>query len=174
MLAHPRRTAKQVRILLILLIVLLLVVFNPVIRVGTDALFTGESIRLPSAELARPKGWKLSHSFARVWVVKPCITIFCTSPRASFVLEPSGLPDQVWTNAAEKVLRENYGRNAGTRTFTDQSGRLKCVELDSPMPNDDVVASCLNSDLHFTSTFFGKRPLESVFYQVLATARRVD
>ena len=49
---------------------------------------------------------------------------------------------------------------------------MNCIRLESPLPNDNAVAACLNSNLHFTSTFFGERSLEHVFYEVLATAHR--
>lgn len=163
---------KQVRILAILVLLLCAIVFSPAIRLGIQSLFPRTMVRLGVAEFSVPKTWMLARAPAKVTVWKPCNTIFCGSSQGYFVLEVKDLPEQVWENAAKEVFHNNYSEEVITKTISGDSGSVRCVELNSPLEDERVVVSCINAELHLTSTFTGKLSLRSVFYTVLATARK--
>jgi len=163
---------KQVRILAILVLLLCALVFSPTIRLGIQELLPRAPVRLGAAEFSVPKTWRLARTAEKVIVWKPCNTIFCGSSQGYFDLQSKELPEQVWVDAAKEVLHKNFSEEVITKTISGDSGGVTCVELNSPLEDDRVVASCINGELHLTSTFTGKRSLKPVFYTVLTTAHR--
>ena len=163
---------KQLRIWSILVLFLCVIVLNPIIRFGVQRLLPRAPVRLGNAEISIPKTWMLSSDATRVTVWKPCITVFCGSPQASFVLEVKDLPEDVWERAATKIFRDNYSAEVTTKTINNGSATTKCLELNSALADGSVVASCINPDLHLTSTFTGNSSLRSAFYAILATAHK--
>ncbi|HEY6946528.1 MAG TPA: hypothetical protein VI431_15420 [Candidatus Acidoferrum sp.] len=169
--ANPKRRKQQV-ILAILTVLLFVIVLSPTISLGVQALFPRAPTQLGAVPISVPKTWMLSRDSTRVTVWKPCITIFCHSSQGTFVLEVKDLPEDVWEHAAAKILRDNYSGEVVTTTINRNSELVKCVELQSTLADGKVVASCVNSDLHLTSTFVGKPSLRPVFYSVLVTAHK--
>jgi hypothetical protein len=170
------RTAKQAKTLAGLLLILVFAVFSPGLRLGVTA-STARSVRLGTAELTVPGGWVLSGTSPRITVTKPCITIFCATPRAGLVVEVSKLPaklDEVWANAAKKALHNIFSAEVALRAFQEISGPLQCAETDSLTTDGKLMAACLDSNLRLTSTFRGEASLRPVFYQILAGAHRVE
>lgn len=159
-------------ILTALLLLLSAIVANPIIRLGIQELLPRAPIQLGAAEVSIPKTWMISQTPTRVTVWKPCATIFCDSAQASFALEVTDMPDDIWLRTAAQVLRDNFSTDVITSMTSGKSGVVKCVELSSAVVDGLVVASCINADLHLTSTFTGKPSLKSAFYAVLATAHR--
>ena len=168
--AEMRR--KQVRILAILVLLLCAIVFSPTIRLGVQELLPRAPVRLGVAEFSVPKTWRLARTAEKVIVWKPCNTILCGSSQAHIELQSKELPEQVWVDAAKEVLHKNFPQDVTTKTISGNSGRVTCVELNSPVEDDRVVASCINAELHLTSTFIGKLSLKPMYYTVLATARK--
>jgi hypothetical protein len=169
------RRRKQIRILAVLVFGLALILFNPIIRLGIEATLPREPVRLGAVGISIPKSWMLSRDSTKVAAWRPCNTILCgSSPRASFTIETSELPassDEVWRNAARKIIRENFPASANVETI--YNGPLKCVELDAATPSGESVSSCLNADLGLASTFVGEPALKPAFYGVLASARKI-
>lgn len=163
---------KQVTILSILIFLFMVIVFRPIIGLAIQELFPRVPLQLGSAEVSIPKTWMLSRNPARVNVWKPCTTIFCASSQASFILKVEDLPDDVWEHAAMKILRDDYSAEAIPKTLHGRSGQIRCVELDSALPDGRVVSACMISDLHLTATFVGIPWLRPAFYSVLATAQK--
>jgi hypothetical protein len=168
---------KQARILAILVVVLLIIAFNPIIRLGIGALFPRDPIRLGPAEISIPQDWTVSRASTRVEAWKPCNTILCGSlPRASFYIEPSKMPpgsDGIWLDAATKIISKNYSAEANSKIVDSTRGPLKCVELDGLTQRGETVVACLNPDLRLTSLFVGEPTLKPVFYSVLTSARKI-
>jgi hypothetical protein len=167
------RRRKQVRILAILVVLLCAIVFSPTIRLGIQELLPRAPVRLGVAEFSVPKTWRLARTAEKVIVWKPCNTIFCGSSQGHIELESKELPEQVWVDAAKEVLHESFSEEIITKTISGDSGKVTCVELNSPVEDDKVVSSCINAQVHLTSTFIGKLSLKPVFYTVMATARKV-
>lgn len=164
---------KQLVILTTLLLLLCAIIANPALRLGMQVLLPRHPIRLGVVEVSIPKAWMVSQTPTRVTVWKPCSTIFCDSAQASFVLEvKDDLPEDVWLRGATKVLHDDYSADVVTHTIRGDSGLVNCVEPSSSLVDGQVVSSCINSDLHLTSTFNGRESLKPAFYAVLATARK--
>jgi hypothetical protein len=163
---------KQVRVLATLLLMLCAIFFSPTIRVGIEELLPRPPVRLGVAEFSVPKTWRLARTAEKVIVWKPCYTILCGSSQRYFDLQSKELPEQVWVDAAKEVLHKNFSEEVITKTIAGASGGVTCVELNSPVEDDRVVSSCINAEVHLTSTFTGKLSLKPVFYTVLASARR--
>ena len=170
---NPMRK-KQLVILITLLLILCAIIANPALRLGINELFPRHPVKLGTAEVSIPTDWMMSETATRVTVWKPCNTIFCDSAKASFVLEvKDDLLEDVWLRSATKVLRDSYSQDVVTNTIRGDSGLVNCVEPGTTVTDGRAVSSCINSDLHLTSTFTGKASLKPAFYAVLATARRV-
>ena len=151
------RRRKQMITLGVLVLVLLLVIFNPLIRVGFRELRPSTPILLGSAEIQLPKGWLSSTTAQRLTVWKPCSTMLCDSVQASFVLEATDptISEEMWQRAARKAIRDRNLSEPTTRIIDGGSGRIQCLELDSTPEAGRVTSTCLNSNLHVTSTFSG-------------------
>jgi hypothetical protein len=119
-----------------------------------------------------PKTWRLARTAEKVIVWKPCKTILCGSSQGYFDLQSKELPEQVWVDAAKEVLHKNFSEEVITKTIPGAFGGVTCVELNSPVEDDRVVSSCINAEVHLTSTFTGRLSLKPVFYTVLTTAHR--
>jgi len=169
---------KQAKILAILVVALLMIAFNPIIRLGIGTLFRRDPIRFGLAEISIPQDWMMSRAPTRVEVWKPCKTILCGSlPRPSFNIDLWKLPqgsDGVWLDAASKIISKNYSAEANSRTVDSSWGPWKCVELDGLTQRGESVVACLNPDLGLTSTFVGEPTLKPVFYRVLTLARKIS
>jgi hypothetical protein len=163
---------KQVRILATLVLLLCAIVFSPTIRLGIQELLPRPRVRLGVAEFSVPKTWRLARTAEKVIVWKPCSTILCGSSQGLFTLQSKELPEQVWVEAAKEVLRKDFSGEVITKTIPGATGGVTCVELNSPVEDDRVVSSCINAEVHLTSTFTGKLSLKPVFYTVMATARK--
>ena len=172
---HEARRRKQIRILATLLVVLLAIVFSPVIQLGIQELLPRRPISLANVEIPIPKKWMVSRTPSRITAWKPCSTVFCaSSSRTGFTIEATEIAGSqgIWENAAQKILRSDYA--AAPMSKVDLvPGKLTCVEVD-PTPNDKAVSFCINSDLGFTSSFYGDRSLKPSFYGVLASARKTS
>ena len=171
------RQKKQIKILLVLAFALTFIIFSPTIKLAVQSLFRRAPIRFGTAEIAIPRSWLLSQSPTAVAAWKPCITMLCSSsPRASFVIEVSRFSpdsDEVWLNAARKIIRKSSLVKAGVGTIYRNVGPLKCVEASVAAPDRQFISSCLNAALGLTSTFVGDSALKQVFYDALTTARKV-
>jgi hypothetical protein len=87
------RGRKQTRILAALVLVLSLIVFSPILRLGIGSLLRRDPVELGVVRISVPKSWMLSRASTKVIAWKPYETIFCgSSPRASFTVEVSELP----------------------------------------------------------------------------------
>jgi len=163
---------KRLRTLLIVTLLLCLVIFRPTMSWAIQQLLPRAPVKLGTAEVVIPKTWMLSRKTTRVYVWKPCSTVFCRSLPASFVLEVSDLPEDAWEDSAKKTLHDAYSGEILTKTIPSDSGQLKCVETNSVSGAEQLVASCFNSDLHLESTFAGKPSLGPAFYAVLVRAHK--
>lgn len=163
---------KQLRTLGVLLLVLSAIVFSPAIDLTLRYLTARRPVRLGAAMLSIPKWWRFSQGSTRVRIWKPCGTIFCSSSLASVVIEAKGLPEEVWERAATKVLREDYPTHVLATAIPGDSGSVKCIELESALPDGAIVSSCIDTSLGLTATFVGRPSLKPVFYAVLVTAQR--
>lgn len=170
---RDKQTARQVKTLAILLFILLLVVLSPTLRLGTGAL-RSRQVRLGSVELTVPSGWMLSDASGRMAISKPCYTIFCRTARAGFIIEISKSADSEKVRSAAKKTFERLLPDTPLTTINDGSGQMECIEADSTSMDGKVMASCLNSNLHLTSTFKGEPSSKPVFYEVLHAARNAD
>lgn len=172
---NSSRARKQIKILLVLLIVLAAVVFSPILRWKLGELFPRDPARLGYVELIIPRSWLLSHNATKIAAWKPCVTIMCGAPPSSFTVELTELPadsDQVWENAARKILGDNYSQATIVTRIERAPSSLKCVELNSRILDNKVVTSCLVSNLRLTATFIGCDSDKASFYDILATARK--
>lgn len=170
------RRRQQVITLCVLLLILLIIIFNPLIRVSFKALRPSPPMLLGSAEIQLPKGWLWSTTAQRLTVWKPCSTMLCGSAQASFVIEATdpAMSEEMWQRAARKAIRENNLTEPTTRIINGSSGQIQCLELDSTPEAGRVTSTCLNSNLHVTSTFSGKPSFRPMFYSVLAEAHRAS
>jgi len=62
-------------------------------------------IRVGAAEFSLPTNWRWSRDSKRLTVWKPCATMLCKAAQASFNLQETDLPGDVWQHAPTKVLR---------------------------------------------------------------------
>lgn len=162
---------RRLRTLSALVIVLSLIVLSPSIRLGVQKLLRRNPIQLQSVEISISGNWMISHNSTKISAWRPCATILCGwSPLANFAIEITDAPEETWEQAARKVIRGNYSRDAEAKTINTGSGRLKCLELD-PATSGSAVVSCFNSNLHFYATFDGDPSLELGFYDALQSAR---
>ncbi len=164
------KTARQLKTLAMLWVLLLVAVFSPTLRLGAGALHA-RNVRWGTAEISVPKGWMFSKDEGRLTVSKPCYTIFCRSARAGFIVETgkqSASSEKLWVNAARKTLAR-FAPDTTVSTV-EVGSNTECVAMDSPFPDGKIMATCLNSDLHLTSTFRGELILMPVFYETLGTA----
>ena len=99
------KTAKQLKLLIALWLLLLFVVFAPSLRLAFSA-FRSRQIQVGSARITVPAGWLVHVDDERVTLSKPCYTVFCKTARAGFIVEKSrsGEAEGLWIVAAKKTF----------------------------------------------------------------------
>jgi hypothetical protein len=166
---------RRIRTLLVLVLTLVLIIFNPAIRLAVRELMPRRPIRLGESVISIPKNWKVSQRPSGIAASNTCMTIFCNAPvRASFffkVREP-GNSDEAWENSAKKIIEKDYSGDTDSFSISSGSGSWRCVELESNTPDGRAVVSCMSSDLGLDSMFLGEPSLKPVFTAILESAHR--
>jgi hypothetical protein len=168
---------RRAKLLALLAFIFCLIFFEPLLGAGVTKLFPRRPTRLGIAEISIPKTWMTLERSVRVDAWKPCKTILCSAAsRPEFVVEVSKLPvgsDQIWRNAAIKVVRSHSSGHIVSATIPGGSGIWECLEGDPALGDGKIVTACSNFDLRLNSSFFGDASFRQTFYSVLVSAHKI-
>jgi hypothetical protein len=161
---------RRIRTLLALVLTLVLIIFNPAIRLGVRESLPRRPIRLGESVISIPKSWKVSQRPSGIAASNTCMTIFCNTPaRASifFKVREPGSSDEAWENSARKIIEKDYSGGTDSFSISSGSGLWRCGELESNTPDGRAVVSCMSSDLGLDSMFLGEPSLKPAFTAIL-------
>jgi hypothetical protein len=118
-----------------------------------------------------PSGWKHIEQTTSVTAVNPCWTLFCSSPRSTFVLAVQEVPilrERSWSERAKKEFADGQFGSAVARTFPSGLGQVECLEARRE-PNLAEVR-CYATSSGLTADFSGTVGDLQKFYHTVTSA----
>lgn len=122
---------KRVRTLALLISVLLLIVFAPAVKWALlRDTATNPPLRVSTIELPVPRTWTVQRAGPKIGGWKPCMTMFCTSPPATFQVDVNEAlaSHDVWLMAAKATFKERQYPEPTARRIHSQAGNFDCLE----------------------------------------------
>src|SRR5471032_2834270 len=102
-------TRAQARAVVILFAIFLVVVFSPALQI-VRTIFRTNPVHNAQIQVVIPRTWLLRHNFSAIEAWVPCMTVFCSSPRASMSIK-----------MIPKLAGERDAWQAGTNSVFQQS-----------------------------------------------------
>jgi hypothetical protein len=170
-----RATPEQTRALVLLTLLLLGIVFWPSIQLAALALQPVTVIRSNQIEALIPRLWMSNLERSAVEARTPCLTIFCSSPRSSVMIQVEealklkGRQD-AWLARAENVLTRRGFSSPATRTIYTAAGDFLCVESKSDSRQGIMASACYLSESGMIASFEGAASDLKDFNFIVASA----
>lgn len=162
---------KRVRTLALLVGVLPLIVFAPTVKwVLLRVTATNPPLRVSTLELPVPRTWMVQRAGPRIGGWKPCMTMFCTSPAATFQVgvDEALASHDIWLLAAKATLKDRHYSEPTARRIHGQLGNFDCLEA-YRTDGGGMVSTCVGPN-GIAATLEGKPLFLGDFYRMLTGA----
>jgi hypothetical protein len=171
-----RATPEQVKALRMLTLLLISIIFWPTIQWVASAIVRRNPVHTDQVEAVIRRRWIATEdgSIVQAWI--PCLTIFCSSPRSSIMIQvgvPLAGKEDAWLRRAELVLREKEFSIPSKRSFRSPTGNIQCIESISQRRRGVVDSTCFESESGFEASFEGAISELGDFYSIVASAKVV-
>jgi hypothetical protein len=169
-------TPGQIKALGKLTLLLIFLIFWPTIQWLASAIVRRNPVHTDQVEAVIRRRWIATEdgSIVQAWI--PCLTIFCSSPRSSIMIQvgvPLAGKEDAWLKRAELVLREKEFSITSKRSFRFPTGNIQCIESISQRRRGVVDSACFESESGFEASFEGVSSELSDFYSIVASAKVV-
>lgn len=167
----------QQRVLFLLVVSLLAAVFEPTLKWALFAPMRRGLVENGRLQVLIPRAWLVESNSSNIVAWKPCLTIFCLSPKASFkiVVEPELIgDDSAWKSGTEALLQGKKLLGITERAFVVTGGKAYCAEGVYVGRAKRKISTCLIPTNGIVGGFEGVASELGEFYQIVQTARLVS
>jgi len=167
---------QQVRILVLLTLLWFGVIFNPGIRRALSSVFRSNPVRNDRIQVVIPRTWLVDQEDSEVTAWIPCMTTFCSQPRALVTLRINDWlteHKEVWQTSTEATFKEYGFSTSRLRTFNPSTGLVRCIEGSHETGGGRARSICLAFQSGILSSYEGVQSELNTFYAMVTSANGV-